>query len=286
MANPVLSRPDAFVQRAPAGSPTFTPAPWQSPGGQPAAYQQPYAYGQPAPGQSPQAPAPTPTGRMTIDDVLTKTALILGAVVVMAVLSWRLLGDRLDLLAPVAIVCGLAAFIIPMVGAFRRSVGPVFAFVYAIAEGIFLGAISGLFELYYPGIIFQAVIATFVAAGATLAAFHFGQVRLTGKVRKVLFISLLAFAGVALVNLILYFCGINLGLIAGITGDVSALAWLFAGVGVVLAVVSLVDDFQFIETAVQQGAPAKTSWVAAYGLSVTMVFLYINILRLLSYIRR
>jgi uncharacterized YccA/Bax inhibitor family protein len=223
---------------------------------------------------------------MTLDDVLTKSAVVMGLVVVVAVLTWKLLGDNLAALAPAALICGLAAFIIPLIGAFRHSVGPAFALVYAVVEGVFLGAISGVFELYYPGIIFQAVIATFVAAACTLAAFHFGKFRLTGKMQKILFISLLAYAGVALINFVLYLFGINLGVIAGVTGEVGGLAWLFAAIGVVLAVVSLVQDFQFVEQGIRQGAPAKMSWTAAYGLTVTMVFLYLQILRILSYLRR
>ncbi|MDR1808107.1 MAG: Bax inhibitor-1/YccA family protein [Propionibacteriaceae bacterium] len=305
MANPVLSRPDAF---APAQTPStyaqaqgpFSQAPWQGAPGQTADGQ---AYGQTAYGQAPaQTPAeqatygqppyafpPTPAApadRMTIDDVLTKTALVLGATVVVAVLTWKFFGDNIMVLAPAAMVCGFAAFIIPLIGAFRRSVGPAFAFVYAVVEGVFLGTISGIFEMYYTGIVFQAVLATFVAAAATLAAFHFGKFRLTGKVQKILLISVLAYAAVALINFLLSLAGINLGLIAGMTGRVGALAWLFAGIGVVLAVICLVDDFQFIEAGIRQGAPAKTSWMAAYGLTVTMVFLYLKILRILSYLRR
>jgi len=295
--NPVLSHSDAFAPARTAAGPTTVNQPlgqagwWQSGGG----FQPPAGPGPQGPtpagpwNQAPdpsRAPAPTDGARMTLDDVLTKTAVIMGATVVVAVLTWKLLGDNLPALVPAAMICGLAAFIIPLVGAFRHSVGPAFALIYAVVEGVFLGTISGIFEMYYPGIVVQAVIATFVAAGCTLAAFHFGKFRLTGKVQKILFISLIAYAGVALINFVLYLFGINLGLIAGMTGQVGALAWLFAGVGVVLAVISLVEDFQFIEQGIRQGAPAKTSWMAAYGLTVTMVFLYIKILRILSYLRR
>jgi uncharacterized YccA/Bax inhibitor family protein len=256
---------------------------WTPPTGQ-QAQGQPAAYGVPA-YQFPQAQDP-PKDVMTIDDVLTKAAILLGAVAAVAVLSWKFLGHNLEILLPAALVCGLASFIIPMVAAFRRSMGPVPALIYAVLEGVFLGGLSGLFELYYPGIVVQAVLGTLMATGVTLAAFHFGKVRLSGKVQQILFISLTAYAGVALLNFVLYLFGIDLGLIAPMTGKVGLLAWGFALLGVVLAVVSLIDDFQFIEAGVQAGAPRKTSWVAAFGLTVTLVFLYVKILRILSYIRR
>jgi uncharacterized YccA/Bax inhibitor family protein len=285
MANPVLSRPETFApaQTTIAATPGYAP---QAPYTQAPNTQAPYT--QPTPPQewAPPQPPATTTGRMTLDDVLTKTALVMGAVVVVAVLSWKFLSGHLEILGAAALICGLAAFIIPLIGAFRRHVGPVFAFVYAVLEGVFLGAISGMFELLYPGIVFQAVVGTFFAAAATLAAFHVGKVRLSGKFMKVLFISLLAYAGVALLNLGLSFAGIDLGFIAGPTGEVPVQAWLFAGLGVVLAVFCLVEDFQYIEHGIQTGAPSSQSWTAAYGLTVTMVFLYIKILRILSYIRR
>jgi uncharacterized YccA/Bax inhibitor family protein len=298
VANPVLTRPDAFAPAqtpqtyGPTGPYTQTDPYAQQPYAQTDPYAQqayaqtgPYAqqpYGQPAPVQ------PDARDRMTLDDVLTKTAVILGAVVVVAVLTWRFLGDNMPVLLSAGTICGLAAFIFPLVGAFRRSIGPVFSLIYGVIEGVFLGAISGLFEMYFPGIVFQAVVATLIAAAVTLAAFHFGKVRLTPKIQKILLISLISYAAVALVNFVLSLAGIDLGLISsiGASGKVGLLAWGFALLGVVLAVVSLVDDFQHIEEGIRQGAPAKASWVAAYGLSVTMVFLYIQLLRILSYLRR
>jgi uncharacterized YccA/Bax inhibitor family protein len=269
----------------PFGPPTYTAGPAQSAAG-PYTYgptQGQPGYGQPAPQGQFSPPGGAPTGLMTVDSVLTKTALTIGLMVVVAALSWRL---SMEILVPAAIIAGLVAIICPLVVAFRRAIGPVLAFVFAGLEGLMLGGISKLFEIYYPGIVFQAVIGTFAAAAATLAAYHFGKVRLTGKIRRILFISLIAFAGVALLNLILSLVGINLGFYAGVTGPVTTWAWLWAGVGVVLGVVSLIDDFQFIDEGIRAGAPDRQSWIAAYGLTVTMVYLYTHILRILSYLRR
>jgi uncharacterized YccA/Bax inhibitor family protein len=271
VANPVLSRRDTWTHNLPQG---------QTP-------QQPYTpYGQqPMQGQPPYTPsAPQNTERMSVDDVITKTAITMGVMMIVAVAAARFV--PLALLMPVALVSGLVAFIVPLVAAVRRSIGPVLAITFALIEGVFIGGFSMLFETYYPGIVLQAVLGTFVAAAVTLAAFKFGGFRLSTKVRKIVMLSMIGVVVASLASLVLSFFGINLGLYAGVTGPVGGLAWLFAGLGAVLAVLSLVDDFQSIEAGVAMGAPAKESWRAAFGLTVTMVWLYTNILRILSYIRR
>ena len=254
-----------------------------------AQYGQPYTQygqpGQPAPGQQPYIPsAPQQTQRMTVDDVITKTAISMGIMMLVAVAAARFI--PFTLLMPVALVSGLVAFIVPLVAAVRRSIGPVLAITFALIEGVFIGGFSMLFERSYPGIVLQAVLGTFVAAATTLAAFKFGGFRLSSKVRKIVMLSMIGVVVASLLSFALSFFGINLGLYAGVTGPVSGLAWLFAGIGVVLAVLSLVDDFQSIEQGVAMGAPATESWRAAFGITVTMVWLYTNILRILSYIRR
>lgn len=283
MANPVLSRPDAWTHNLPSAQPNQQQPYDQSYGAQ---YGQPYTqYGQQPPGQRPYTPsAPQPTERMTVDDVITKTAITMGIMMLVAVAAARFI--PFSLLMPVALVSGLVAFIVPLVAAVRRSIGPVLAIAFALIEGVFIGGFSMLFETYYPGIVLQAVLGTFVAAAITLAAFKFGGFRLSSKARKIVMLSMIGVVVASLLSLGLSFFGINLGLYAGVTGSVGGLAWLFAGLGVVLAVLSLVDDFQSIEAGVAMGAPARESWRAAFGLTVTMVWLYTNILRILSYIRR
>jgi uncharacterized YccA/Bax inhibitor family protein len=284
----------------------------QPPQGQPYPPQgQPYpqqGYGQapyaPQPG-SPYAPVPPQTWNvpsrntnqkvMTLDDVLTKSAITIGLVIVVAALTmWSLTPLRGVLGAQTAmgailvtgIVCGLATIIFPFIAAARRKVGPGIALTFAVLEGIFLGAFSLIFELAYPGIVMQAVVATFVAAGLVLLAFKFGKIRLSSKVRKVVMLSMFAYVGVALVSFVLLLFRVDLGLFPGPGQPVSWLAWLAAGVGVVLAVLSLVDDFQYVEQGIANRLPASESWRAAYGLTVTLVWLYVNLLRILSYLRR
>lgn len=287
MANPVLSRPDAFTHdRAPQGYDQ------QQYGYGPQGHQYGQQFGPQGYGQAPHQPqqqAPQASGLMTMDDVITKSAITIGGLVAVAVLTVFAFQSGLippALMLPAMVVCGIAAFVVPLVVAVRRTIGAGLALAFSAVEGVLIGLMSMFFEMYYPGIVVQAVLGTFVAAGVTLAAFKFGGVRLSNKVRRIVMISMIGIVIASLLSFALSFAGINLGLYAGVTGPVGGLAWLFAAAGVVLAVLSLVDDFQYIEAGIAQGAPAKESWRAAFGLTVTMVWLYTNILRILSYIRR
>ena len=221
---------------------------------------------------------------MTLDDVVTKTAVTIGVLVITAALAWRFVPDNLYF--PALIASGLIGFLVVLLVAFRRKVSPPLVLLYAGIEGIFIGLISQIFESYYPGIVVQAVIGTFAAAGVTLAAYKFFNIRVTPKFRKVVIIATISFAVALLINFVLALFGVNLGLRDSGTGAISLLAIAFSLLGAVLAVLNLVLDFDYIEQGVAIGAPASESWRGAFGLTVTMVWLYIEILRLLSYLRR
>jgi uncharacterized YccA/Bax inhibitor family protein len=272
-SNPVLSRQDAFTPAAPQY-------------GQSQYQQSPQGYS-PYPGQpqyAGQAPVSAPEGRMTFDDVVTKTAITMAVLILSAALAWYAIPDTLML--PALVLSGLVGFVVVLVVAFRRVINPALVLVYAAIEGIFIGMISKYFEMIYTGIVAQAVLGTFAAAGVTLAAYKFFNIRVTPKFQKIVIISTIAFAVAMLVNFLLSLAGINLGLRDGGSGPVSLLAVGVALLGAVLAVLNLVLDFDYIEKGVALGAPAKESWRGAFGLTVTMVWLYIEILRLLSYLRR
>ena len=273
-SNPILSRQDAFTPAAPQ----YNQNPYsQNPYGQsPAGYPQ-------YPG-SPQAPVESLEGRMTFDDVVTKTAVTMGVLIITAALAWNLVPAALYF--PLLIGSGLIGFAVVMLVAFRRKVSPALVLLYAGIEGIFIGMISKVFETMYSGIVVQAVIGTFAAAGVTLAAYKFFNIRVTPKFRKVVFIATIAFAVAILINFVLALFGVNLGLRDSGTGAISWLAVAFSLLGAGLAVLNLVLDFDYIEEGVAIGAPASESWRGAFGLTVTMVWLYIEILRLLSYFRR
>jgi uncharacterized YccA/Bax inhibitor family protein len=263
-SNPVLSRQDAFTPAAPQYG------------------QDQYGYPQYA-GQG-QGPVQTTEGRMTFDDVVTKTAITMAVLVVTAALAWYAIPPTL--MFPAMILSALVGFVVVLVVAFRRVVNPTLVLVYAAIEGVFIGMISKYFEYLYSGIVAQAVLGTFAAAGVTLAAYKFFNIRVTPKFQKIVIIATIAFAVAMLVNFLLSLAGINLGLRDSGTGPVSLLAVGVALLGAVLAVLNLVLDFDYIEKGVAMGAPARESWRGAFGLTVTMVWLYIEILRLLSYLRR
>lgn len=286
-SNPVLSRRDAFTPATPAGNQTYGQSPFNNQAyGQ--GYNQPYGqgygsgYGQPPYGV--QAPA---EGRMTFDDVITRTAITMAVLVAAAVVSWWGVSSLLvptTAIVPVIFGSGLVGFIAAMVVAGRRRVSPPLVLVYAAIEGVFIGLISWLFESFFPGIVMQAVVGTFVAAGATLAAYKIFNIRVTSKFRKIVIIATAAYAVTLLINFVLALFGVQLGLAT--FGTFSGLALLVSAIGVTLAVLNLVLDFDYIERGVQMGAPTSQSWLAAFGLTVTMVWLYVEILRILSYLRR
>lgn len=274
-SNPILSKKDAFTPAAPQYGQPYGQQPYQGYPGQ-------GGFGGP---QDPRNDAPsTLQGRMTLDDVITKTAVTIAVLVVTAALAWNFVPDSLYF--PAMILSALVGFGVVLLVSFRRVVSPGLVVLYAAIEGVFIGMISKVFESYYTGIVAQAVVATFVAAGVTLAAYKFFNIRVTAKFTKIVFISTAAFAGLMLVNFIFSLVTGSGGLRSGITGPVSGLSILVSAVAIVLAVLNLVLDFDYVERGIEMGAPANESWRAAFGLTVTMVWLYIELLRLISYIRR
>ena len=265
-SNPILSKRDAFTPAAPQYG------------------QSPYGSGPYGSGYEPTNQQLADQGRMTFDDVVTKTAVTMGVLALTGAAAWNLVPDSLYL--PAMILSGLVGFVVVMIVSFRRVVNPALVLAYAAIEGVFIGMISKVFESYYPGIVAQAVVATFFAAGATLAAYKFFNIRVTAKFTKVVVISTVAFAALMLVNFVFSLATGSAGLRGGIVGPVSPLAVGISAIAIVLAVFNLILDFDFIEQGVRDGAPAKESWRGAFGLTVTMVWLYIEMLRLISYIRR
>ena len=279
MANPVLSRPEAFQrqgQYAQPGQPQYGQAPYGQPQYGQAPYGQPPQYGyQPAP--------VTPAGGvMTIEDVITKSGITMGGLFLVAAAVFMVM--PLSLLMPAIIVTAIVGFITVMMVSMRRTVSPAAVVAYTIVEGIFIGALSKMFEFMFPGIVVQAILGTFVAAGVTLAAYKYFRIRVTNKFRRIVTIATMGIAAMYLVNLVVSLFGVSTGLVA-VGPQAGPLSWIVSAVAVVLAVASLIMDFDYIEHGIRNGAPASESWRAAFGLTVTMVWLYTEILRILSYFR-
>lgn len=269
-SNPVLNRSSAF---APGQGQAY---PGAAPYGQPG----PYGYG--GPGQPPQQYQGAPAGSrpMTLDDVIVKTSLTLGVVVVAAALAWWRTPD--NLVTPVFLAGALLAFAIAMVLSFSRKISPVLVMVYAAAEGVFLGIGSKFIANWVgdPGIIVQAVLATLVTAALTLATYKYFAIKVTPRFTKMVIIATMGFAGVLLINFVASLFGFN----SGISG-MGPMGLVFAALGAGLAVFNLILDFDMIEQGVKHGAPQNEAWRAAFGLTVTLVWLYWNLLRILAILR-
>ncbi len=275
-SNPILSKQDAFTPAAPQYGNSY-------PGYSADPYGQQGYQGYPG-GPVPYAPPQAPEERMTFDDVVTKTAITMAILIAAAALSWMFMPPALYF--PALVLSGLVGFVAVLFVSVRRKISPGLVLAYAAIEGVFIGMISKFFENFYEGIVAQAVIGTFAAAGVTLAAYKFFNIRVTPKFTKIVVISTIAFAVAMLINFLLAIFGLGTPFTSGITGPVSLLAIGMSLLGAVLAVLNLVLDFDYIERGVAMGAPASESWRGAFGLTVTMVWLYVEILRLLSYLRR
>lgn len=284
-SNPVLSRPDAFTPQQQNQFGSQQAGYQQQPGIPQGGYQQPQGGFPQQPGypQQPGQYAPHQPvqsgGLMTIDDVITKTAITLGTLIAAAALTFMFL--PVSLLWPAVIVSALVGFVTVLLVAGRRKINPGMVLVYAAIEGVFIGAISKVYETAWNGIVPAAIMATVVTAAATLGVYKFFRIRVTNKFRKMVMIGTLAYAGVLMVNFVLSLFGLNF--LFG-HGNM-ALLLLISAVGVGLAVFNLIMDFDYIEQGIAVGAPASESWRGAFGLTVTLVWLYIEMLRLLSYFR-
>jgi len=225
--------------------------------------------------QQPAYQAPARERFLTVDDVVTKTAMILVLAVVAGFATAWFQAYYL------AIPGALIGFVLAMVVIFKRKISPPLIIGYALAEGVFLGAITGVFNQYYPGIAAQAIVGTLGVFGGMLVIYKTGAIRVTPRLTKMIIGGVVGVAVLMLFNLIMSMFGINMGL-----RDGSTMAIVFSIICIALAAFSFLLDFDAIDKAIKQGAPANTAWYFAFGLMVTLVWLYLEILRLLGYARQ
>ena len=172
----------------------------------------------------------------------------------------------------------IGGFIVAIATSFKKTWAPITTPVYAALEGVALGGISVIFESQYPGIVSQAVFLTFGTLAALLLAYRSGLVRATENFKLGIFAATGGIALLYLASFVLGFFGMSVPLIHS-SGTWGILFSLFV---VVIAALNLVLDFDFIETGVERGAPKYMEWYGAFGLLVTLVWLYLEILRLLA----
>ena len=220
-------------------------------------------------------PAYAPARYMTLDDVVMKTAATLGVVVATGAVAW------IFELGGLAIVGAMVGFVLALVISFKQSTNPALILSYAAAEGLFLGAISHVFNQLYDGVAIQAVVGTAGVFAGMLVVYKTGAIRVTPKFTRWLLGALIGVVALMLVNLIAaFFTEGGLGL-----RDGGPLAIVFSLVCIGVAAFTFLLDFDMIDRAIKQGAPERFAWYAAFGLTVTLVWLYLEILRLLSYFR-
>lgn len=242
--------------------------------GQQAQYGQPYGeadYGVAAPTYS----EPIPAGeRLTMNDVMVKTGINLGLVAVGAAVAWN---------APVLLLLGMVGgLVLGLVNSFKKKVSPILVMTYALMEGLLLGGLSAVVDMRYPGVAVQAVLATLVVAGTTLALFANGKLRATPKLNKIFMIGAIGYMAYGLISILgagIFGSSLNSFSIGGI--PLGLVVGLFA---VALATYSLLLDFTTTSEAVEAGLPERESWRLAFGLTASLVWLYVEILRVLMYL--
>lgn len=217
------------------------------------------------------------TGRMTIDDVVTRTGILFATLVVVGAAAWTLnLGTG-------ALFVGIfGGFALAMVNTFSKTVRPVLMIAYAALEGLALGALSHIYNTIYPGIVSQAVVGTLAAFAGVLFAYRSGRIRVTPQFTRMVMGAAIGYLVLAFISMFAAMAHVGNGL--GLYG-VSGLGLLLALAGVGLASIFLILDFDQIEKGIKAGLPEQESWRAAFGLMVTLVWLYMEVLRLISILR-
>jgi uncharacterized YccA/Bax inhibitor family protein len=229
--------------------------------------------------------APATTGPMTIDSVVQKSAITIGVVILAALATWILTPEVTDSsvaadLGPLfaAVTIGsLGAFILSMVNSFKRIISPGLVLAFAALEGVALGAISKVFNLAYPGVVTGAVIGTFGAFAGTLAVYKVLNIKVGDKFRRGVIAAMFGMVGISVMALVLSLFGVDLG----IWGN-GGIGILFTLAGLVLGIFMLILDFDFIEQGIANQIPERESWRAAFALTVSLVWIYTNLLRLLA----
>ncbi|TDN87502.1 Bax inhibitor-1/YccA family protein [Microbacterium sp. BK668] len=236
------------------------------------------------------------TGRMTVEDTVMKTLGLFVVLLVGAVAGW------VWTMAPVSvenpnptimpwIIGALGGFVMAMVVIFtsRKKVRPALIFAYAAFEGLFVGGISAYFEFLWPGIVIQATLATLAVVGVTLALFASGKVRASKRATKIWMIAMVGYLVFALLNVGLMLFGVlpadqMFGLYSATVFGIP-LGLIIGVLVVIMAAYSLVIDFDSIQQGVRNGAPRQYGWLGGFGIMVTVVWLYVEILRILAILR-
>ena len=223
--------------------------------------------------------------KMTINGTVNKTALSLIILIAGAYYTWNLFYEQGDVSAvyPWMIGGGIGGFIVALITIFKKKYAPITTPIYAFLEGLLLGGLSAIFESMYPGIVIQAVALTFGTLFSLLFAYRSGLIKVTENFKLGVVAATGGIMIVYLISFVMSFFGSGLAIM-----DINNSSWFSIGFSlfvVVIAAMNLVLDFDFIEQGAERGAPKYMEWYGAFGLTVTLVWLYIEILRLLAKLR-
>ena len=228
-----------------------------------------------------QTVAPGATGVMTVNGSIIKTFLLLGMAIIAAAFTWRMAYTSIDpdAVFPWIIGGAIGGFVMALVVTFKPTTAPWAAPIYAALEGLFLGAITAFFEMMFPGIAITAIAATMLTTLVMLTLYRSGVIKVTQRFRSIIFIAIASIAVFYLARLVFSLFGVILPF--GV-GDSSLISIGISVVIVVVAALSLMLDFDFIERGAAMEAPKYMEWYGAFGLMVTIVWLYLEILKLLA----
>ena len=220
---------------------------------------------------------------MTLNGTVHKTALLLIGLIATAAITWRrtMLTEDPSSLFPYFIMGLIGGLVVGFITVFKKEWSPVTAPLYCVLEGLFLGIVSAMIEQRFPGIVFQAVLLTFGTLASLLLAYQTGLIKATENFKLGVTAATGGIMMIYLVSYVMSFFGSGIPYIHE-SGTFGILFSLFV---VVIAALNLVLDFDFIENGVEQKAPKYMEWYAAFGLLVTLIWLYLEILRLLAKMR-
>ena len=223
---------------------------------------------------------PSQMDRMSYEDTIVKTVISFGVLVVGAAIGWFV-----PVLLFPALIVGL---VLGLVNSFKREPSPALILIYCLAEGVLVGAVSAWYtQVYNSGIVPMAVFGTLGVVAVTLALFASGKVRASKRATKIFLVAIVGYAAFSVVNLGLMLFGVTKSMNGlrdvDIPGTSIPLGVPLGILVVILAAYSLVIDFDFVQRGVQTGQPRRYGWTAAFGIVVTVVWLYLEILRLISY---
>ena len=219
------------------------------------------------------------SGTMTINGTINKIGIMLLLVIAAAAYTWNIvMGADPGRASTLAMVGAIGGFIMALLTIFRPRSAAITAPIYAILEGLFLGAISAIINARYPGVAFQAVLLTIGTLFTMLFLYRSGRIRATPRFRRGVMMATGAVFFAYLISWIMSLFGMPMGFMH----SAGPLGILINLVIIVIAALNLIMDFDFIEKGSQMGAPKYMEWYGAFGLMVTLIWLYIEFLRLLS----